>query len=123
MISLGGGSTWLAGEVSSNDPKTKLLKVTFTVTNSAHDTTSFKIGDVRLEVGTEQWDDFLAVGYNTQLCSMGDDDRKKVKQIVVSIPAGGRKTLSYVFPIASSHPGQGQLTVGASPQVTFEIRG
>ena len=79
----------MAGEVSSQDEKVKLIKITFTVTNPAQEPTSFKIGDVLLVIGSDRLNDFVAVGYDSKLCAMSDADRKSVKEIVVTVPPAG----------------------------------
>lgn len=89
LISFSNGASFLAGEVSSQDEKVKLIKITFTVTNPAQEPTSFKIGDVLLVIGSDRLNDFVAVGYDSKLCAMSDADRKSVKEIVVTVPPAG----------------------------------
>src|SRR5437899_1916246 len=55
------GPAFMAGEVGSKDEKTKLIKVTFTVTNAAQEHAYFKIGDFRCVVGADRSNDFTAV--------------------------------------------------------------
>ena len=50
MISISSGSAFLAGEVSSTDGKTKLIRVICTIDNPTEKTESFKIGDISLSV-------------------------------------------------------------------------
>ncbi|PYT67435.1 MAG: hypothetical protein DMG41_19605 [Acidobacteria bacterium] len=117
------GPAFMAGEVGSKDEKTKLIKVTFTVTNAAQEPASFKIGDVRLVVGADRSNDFTAVGYDSKLCAMSDPDRKRVKEIVVTIPPAGARRLSYAFPLLRADAKRAELAVGSSTPVPFDING
>jgi hypothetical protein len=121
MISIGGGSSFLAGEVGAKDDTTSLIKITIIVANSTSAPASFKIGDVRLGAGSEKWTDFAAVGYGYKLCAMGDLDRKKVKAIVVTIPPSEMRRLSFAFPLLKSDAKDGQVGLGTSPPVRFDI--
>lgn len=117
------GPPFMASEIGSKDEKTKLIKVTFTVTNAAHEPASFKIGDVRLVVGADRSNDFAAVGYDTKLCAMSDTDRKRVKEIVVTIPPAGARRLSYAFPLLRADAKRAELALGSSTPVPFDING
>jgi hypothetical protein len=117
------GPAFMAGEVSSKDANTRLIRITFTVRNTAHDAASFKIGDVGLAVGSERWNDFMAVGYDTQLCAMGDEDRKKVKEIVVTVRPGEARQLSVIFPLTKADSKQGELLLGSAAPATFQVSG
>jgi hypothetical protein len=121
LISIQEGSTFLPGEVSSKDGKTKLIKIVFTVENPLQETKSFKIGDIALVVGEARWNDFMAVGYGDKLCAMSDTDRRTVKEIVVDVAPKGTRTLSYVFPFFSADSKQGELVLGNSTSVSFTI--
>ena len=123
LISMSNGAAFMAGEVSSPDKNMKLLRITFTVRDTGHDATSFKIGDVGLAVGSEKWNDFMAVGYGTQLCAMGNEDRKKVREIVVTLRPGQARQLSVLFPLPSADAKEGELLLGSAPPASFQIRG
>jgi peptidoglycan hydrolase-like protein with peptidoglycan-binding domain len=122
LISISDGAAFMAGEVSSKSETTKLLKITFTVANSADAATSFKIGDVSLAIAAVRVTDFAAVGYDSKLCAMSDTDRKKVKEIVVDVSPSGARTLSFAFPISATAK-RGELMVGKSVRVPLEIAG
>lgn len=115
------GPAFMAGEISSKDSKTTLVRLTFTIRNTSPSAASFKIGDVSLTVGSEKWNDFAAVGYDSQLCAMDNDDRKKVKEIIVTIPAGQSKTLSYIFPRFSTETNHAELHLNDSLSTSFNI--
>jgi hypothetical protein len=115
------GPAFLAGEVSSEDKKAKLIKITFTVTNPTQESASFKIGDVRLVIGSDTPNDFVAVGYDSKLCAMSDPDRKRVKEIVVTVPPKGTRRLSFAFPLFNPDSKRGELALGSSSPVAFEI--
>lgn len=120
MISISSGSAFLAGEVSASGTAS-LVKVTVMITNPATVAASFKIGDVRLAAGSEKWTDFAAVGYGHKLCAIGAADRKKVKATVVTIPADESRRLSFAFPLLNSGAKNGQVAIGTSPPVHFDI--
>jgi len=119
-ISMSGGATFLAGEISSKSDKVKLVRVEFTVENSGHAPASFKIGDVGLTVGSEKLNDFLAVGYVDRLCAMSDADRKKVKEIVETVPPAGLRLIVVAFPV-SADAKHGELRLGNSTPVPLEF--
>jgi peptidoglycan hydrolase-like protein with peptidoglycan-binding domain len=121
MISISNGSSFLAGEVSSRDGSTKFIRISLTVSNPTQDAQSFKIGDVALVSGKSRVNDFAAVGYGSQLCAMGDADRKTVKKIVVDVAPGETASLSYLFPLMDADATHGQLALGHSAPVTFTI--
>lgn len=121
MISISNGSSFLAGEVSSSDGNTKFIRISVSVANPTQDTHSFKIGDVALVLGKGRMNDFAAVGYGSKLCAMGDTDRKTVKKIVVDVAPGDTANLSYLFPLMDANATQGQMVLGNSAPVTFEI--
>lgn len=123
LFSISNGAAFMAGEVSSQDANVKLIRITFTVRNTAPDATGFKIGDVGFSAGSENWTDFMAVGYGDQLCAMGDEDRKKVKEIAVEIQPGGTRQLSVIFPLSKTNAKQGQLLLGKAPPASFAITG
>ncbi len=120
-ISMSGGATFLAGEISSKGGKVKLVRIEFTAVNSGLVPASFKIGDVGLTVGSEKIDDFLAVGYVDRLCAMSDADRKKVKEIVETVPPAGLRLLVVAFPV-SADAKHAELRLGNSTPVPFEIK-
>jgi len=121
LISISRGASFLAGEVRSNDAKTRLVKITVRFDNPARSAKSFKIGDLALIVGSHKWNDFLAVGYGSKVCAISSTDRKTVQQIVVDIPPGESRILSYVFPVDASDPRHGQLTLANSRQTPVDI--
>ena len=121
MISISNGASFLAGEVSSRDGSTKFIRISLTVSNPTQDAHSFKIGDVALVSGKSRMNDFAAVGYGSKLCAMGDADRKTVKKIVVDVAPGETENLSYLFPLMDASATQGQIVLGNSAPVTFEI--
>ena len=121
MISISNGSSFLAGEVSSKDGSTKFIRIRLTVANPTQGSHSFKIGDVALVLAKVRMNDFAAVGYGSKLCAMGDTDRKTVEKIVVDVAPGEAENLSYLFPLTDAHATQGQLVLGSSAPVTFEI--
>ena len=123
-ISMSGGATFLAGEISSKSDKVKLVRIEFTVENSGPAPASFKIGDVGLTVGSEKLNDFLAVGYGSSLCLAPDKDRKRLRGIAVAVPpAGGMTRLSIVFPLTNANARRGALVLGDSSPVPFTIEG
>ncbi len=121
LISFSNGSSFLAGEVSSKDKNTNFIRVSLAFANPTQDAHSFKIGDVTLVVGKVRMNDFAAVGYGSKLCAMGDTDRKTVKKIVVNVAPGDSANLSYLFALTVANPTQGQVVLGNSVPVTFEI--
>lgn len=121
MISMSGGSSFLAGEINSKDGKTQFVKITVTATNPTQSDTSFKIGDVKLVSKRGTVDDFVGVGYGSKLCAMGDADKLTVKKIVVTIPPGGSRTLSYAFPLFDSSEKQQQIVLGHAAPVSFTV--
>jgi hypothetical protein len=123
LISISNGASFLAGEVSSKDEKTKLIKITITVTNSGQEAASFKIGDVLLVVGAGRLNDFAAVGYGSKLCAMSDADRKVVKETVVTVPPAGTRVFSFAFPLLNPDSKRGELVLGSLSPVPFEIPG
>ena len=122
LISISNGTSFMAGEISSRSEKIKLVKVALSVTNSGQTAATFKIGDVRVRVGAASVNDFVAAGYNSRLCAMSDEDRKKVKQIAVTLAPGESSSLSYAFPIDAGVKG-GELLLGNSAPVPFVIGG
>ena len=50
---------------------------------------------------------------------MGDADRKKVKEIVVTVAPGDDRSLSYAFPIGADAK-RGGVVLGNSTPVPFE---
>jgi len=123
LISMSNGAAFMAGEITSKGDKAKLIKVSLAVTNLAQVPSSFKIGDVSLIIGSDTLNDFAAVGYDSKLCAMGDEDRKKVKEIVVTVPPKATRRLSYVFPLFNPDAKHGELVVAGSTPVPFEIAG
>ena len=121
MISMSSGSAFLAGEVSSKDEKTKLIKVECTINNPTEKPESFKIGDLSLSVAGDRASDFMAVGYDDRLCAMSGVDRRTVKEIVVEVSPKTRRTLSFIFPLFSPEAKQGEIVLQQSPPVTFKI--
>ena len=120
-ISMSGGAAFLAGEISSKSDKVTLVRIEFTVENSGPAPASFKIGDVGLTVGSEELNDFLGVGYVDRLCAMSDADRKKVKEIVETVPPAGRRLLVVAFPVRADAK-HGELRLGNSTPVPVEIK-
>ena len=121
MISISSGSAFLAGEVSSKDEKTKLIKVECTIDNPTEKPESFKIGDLLLSVAGDRVSSFMAVGYDDRLCAMSDVDRRTVKEIVVEVSPKAKRTLSYIFPLFNPEAKQGEIVLQHSPPVTFKI--
>ena len=121
MISISSGSAFLAGEVSSKDEKTKLVKVECTIDNPTAKPESFKIGDLSLSVAGDRVSDFMAVGYADRLCAMSDIDRRTVKEIVVEVSPNAHRTLSYIFPLFSPKTKQGEVLLQNSHPVIFNI--
>jgi|HubBroStandDraft_1064217.scaffolds.fasta_scaffold301476_1 hypothetical protein len=115
------GPLFMAGEVALHDDKARLLKIALFVRNSGHEASSFKIGDVSLIIDSHTLNDFVAVGYDSKLCAMGDEDRKKVKEIVVTIPPGEKRQLSFVFPLFNPDSNQGELVLGNLSPVPFKF--
>jgi hypothetical protein len=121
MISISNGSSFLAGEVRSRDGSTKFIRISLTVSNPTQDALSFKIGDVALVSGKTRTNDFAAVGYGSKMCAMGDADRNTVKKIVVDVAPGETENLSYLFALMDANATQGQVALGNSAPVTFDI--
>ena len=122
LISMSGGASFLAGEVSSTDGNTDLVRIEFEVRNSTQKPQSFKIGDLSLLVAGARVGDFIAVGYGSQLCAMSGPDLQKIKEIRVDVAPQSRRTLSYVFPAAkSSGSRQGQLVLESAAPLSFEV--
>lgn len=74
-----------------------------------------------LTVDSKRLDDFAAVGYNDVVCAMSSEDGKKVREIVVKIPAKGTTRLSYIFALESPASKQGTLQLGSSASAPFGI--
>lgn len=121
LISISNGSAFLAGEVSSTDGKTDLIRVMFEVQNTTPIPGSFKIGDVSLAIAGDRTGDFVAVGYEDRVCAMGDPDRKKVKEISVEVSPQSKRTLSYVFALTNPVSRQGELDLQSAPPISLEI--
>jgi hypothetical protein len=121
LISISNGSSFLAGEISSTDGKTDLMRIEVEVRNSTQKSESFKIGDLSLAVAGARVGDFIAVGYDDRLCAMSGADLQKVKGILVEVAPQSRRTLSYVFPVPNSESQQGQLVLQSASPVFFEI--
>jgi hypothetical protein len=114
------GPAFMAGEVSAKE-KTKLIKITLAITNTAQNATSFNIGDVGLDIGFGKLNDFFAVGYGSQLCSMSDEDRKKVKEIVVTVAPAETRSLSFVFPLFNADAKHGEVLLSGAAPAPFNI--
>jgi len=121
LISLSGGSAFLAGEVSSEDKTKPLISVEVEVKNPTPKPQSFQIGDLSLEFSGARADDFAAVGYGDQLCAMGDEDRRKVKAIVVQVAPQGTRRLSYAFAFVNPDSKQGKVILQNAEPASFEI--
>jgi hypothetical protein len=117
-----GGPAFLAGEVASKDATKKLIRIGLSIRNSTGKKQPFKIGDVSFDLSGVRTNDFAAVGYNDRLCAMSDEDRQKVKEIVVQVPEQSTVRLSYVFALTDPESKQGQLFSGKAEPVSFEIR-
>jgi hypothetical protein len=120
-VSAGNSSTFMAGELSSNDPKTRFIKITCTITNSGTETRTFHIGDVAMSVAGTKADGFAAVGYDNRVCGMGDDDRKTVEKIGVEMPANGSRNVTYIFPLFAPDSKKGMLSLQNGVPVSFDI--
>jgi len=121
FISISNGTGFLAGEVSSKDDKTDLIRLMFEVQNSTETPGSFKIGDVSLAVAGDRTRDFVAVGYVDRVCAMGGPDHEKVREILVQVSPRSRIVLSYVFALTNPTSTQGELNLQNAPPITFEI--
>jgi hypothetical protein len=122
LISMSNGSAFLAGEVSSTDGKTDLMRIEVEVRNSTQKPQSFKIGDLSLVIAGDRVSDFIAVGYGDRLCAMSGADMQKVKEILVEVAPQSLRALSYVFPAPkSSNSRQGQLVLESAAPASFEI--
>jgi hypothetical protein len=115
------GPAFMPGEVHAQDQRTKLIKIVCDFENPLEQIESFKIGDVALIIGQDRSKDFLAVGYDSKLCAMSDEDRKAVKGIVVEIPAKETRTLSFVFALTREDSKQGSIVIGGSTPVPFQF--
>ncbi|HKS80534.1 MAG TPA: hypothetical protein VJR23_03435 [Candidatus Acidoferrales bacterium] len=120
LISMSNGATFLAGEIRTSSPKFQIMRITFTVQNSGQTPIDFKIGDVTLKSNQTKWDEFMAVGYGDKLCAMNDEDRKKVKEIKISLKPGEQARLIIAFPVDAGAKSGDLLVAGAKP-VHFEI--
>jgi len=121
LISISGGSAFLAGEIGSEDSTKKLIKIEVSIRNSTTNAQSFKIGDISLALSGTRMNDFAAVGYGDKLCAMSDDDKKKVKEIAVEVPPLSMRRLSYAFGPLSPESKQGELSLGRAEPVSFDI--
>ena len=121
LISMSGGSAFLAGEVGSEDSTKKLVKFEVSIRNSTTRAQSFKIGDISLALSGTRMNDFAAVGYGDKLCAMSGDDKKKVKEIVVEVPPQSMRKLSYAFGLLNPDSKQGELLLGRAEPVSFDI--
>ena len=121
LISMGGGSTFMAGQLSSSDGKTKFVKVSCTITNSASAQRAFKLGEVAMTVAGTKANGFAGVGYNDRVCGMGGDDRKAVEQISVNVPANGSRSVTYIFPLLAPDSKKGELSLQNGAPVSFDI--
>jgi hypothetical protein len=123
-FSVGGGgntSSFMAGELSSSDPKAKFLEVSCTITNSAKEARTFKIGDVSMTVAGTKADGFAGVGYDGRVCGMGGDDRKTVEKISVELPPNGSRNVTYIFPLFAPDSKKGELSLQNGEPVSFDI--
>lgn len=121
LISISSGASFLAGEVRSSDAKKRLVKITVRFANPTGSARSFKIGDIALLLGAHKSGNFLAVGYGSKLCAISSGDQKAVQQIVVDIPPGGSRSLSYVFPVDASESKHGHLALADSTVIPVDI--
>ncbi len=121
MISISSGSAFLAGEVSSKDEKTKLIRLECSIENPTDKAESFKIGDLALSVSGDRVSDFMAVGYGDRLCAMSDADRRAVKETVVEVSPKAQRAISYIFPLFRPEAKQGAVVLQQSPPVSFNI--
>ena len=122
MISMSNGSSFLAGKIHATDDQTKLIRIECAVENPTEVPASFKIGDMALTVAGVRTDEFVAVGYDAQLCAMGDADRETVKAIAVEVSPKSHRTVSYVFALANPDAKSGQVALRNSvAPVSFEI--
>lgn len=120
LISMSNGATFLAGEISTSSPKFQITRIAFTVQNSGQAPMDFKIGDVGLKTSQTTWNEFMAVGYGDKLCAMNDEDRKKVKEIKISLKPGEQSRLIIAFPVDAGTKDGDLLVAGAKP-AHFEI--
>jgi hypothetical protein len=123
-FSVGGGgntSSFMAGELSSSDPKAKFIEVSCTITNSAKEARTFKIGDVSMTVAGTKADGFAGVGYDGRVCGMGGDDRKAVEKVSVELPPNGSRNVTYIFPLFASDSKKGELSLPNGEPVSFDI--
>lgn len=116
-----GTSSFMAGEITSQNNKTKLLKITVTSNNPTGAPISFKIGDIKLTIGSGSESDFVGVGYNSKLCVIADTDREAVKKISVTLQPGQSQTITYAFPISDLSAKQGHVELGRSSPTSFAI--
>ena len=121
LISISNGSSFLAGEVNSTDPRAQLIRIETEIRNPAKKPAFFKIGELSFAIAGTRTNEFIAVGYDNRLCAMSDADRQKVKQIVVEVSPQSRRSLSYVFPLPTAESEQGQLLLERAAPVSFEI--
>ena len=120
-ISFGGGSSFMAGQLSSNDGKTKFIKVSCTVANPANGPRAFKIGDITMTVAGAKADGFAGVGYDGRVCGMGGDDRKAVEEISVELQPNGSRDVTYIFPLFAPDSKKGELSLQNGTPVSFDI--
>jgi len=114
------GPTFSSGQVSSS---TNLIKLTVTVTNPAQEEAYFKFGDVQLALGPYLFEDFAAVGYDSNLCAMSPSDRKKVKERYVTVPPAGKSVLSFAFPFLDPAAKRAVFILGMATPILFAIPG
>lgn len=121
LISISNGSSFLAGEVSSKDERTNLIRIECSMENPTQESESFKIGDLSLTVDGAPTGDFVAVGYDDRLCAMSDTDRQTVKLQTIELSPKARRTLSYVFTLTNSGSKQGVLMLPSATPASFQI--
>jgi biopolymer transport protein ExbD len=123
QIGSSGGKSliFMAGELQSDDAKSKFIKVSCTITNSATETRVFKIGDVTMTVDGAKADGFAGVGYDDRVCSMGEDDRKTVQNIRVELPPNGTRHVTYIFQLAAPDSKKADLSFQNRTPLSFDI--
>jgi len=120
-IQISEGHAFVAGEIRGQDERSKLVRIVIDFENPLEQTESFKIGDVALIAGKDRSNDFLAVGYGSQLCAIEPQDKRAVKEIVVQIPPKDWRTLSFVFALPRNDSKQGSIVIGDSTPVPFQV--
>ena len=122
LISIVNNRTFLAGEVTAKDGKSKLIRVTFAVANPTPEARSFKLSDVTLVIGSYKSNEFVAAGYGHQLCGLFGKNRETLKDMVVDVAPRQSTRLSVAFPLPAEVANTGELMVGNSAPGLFEIR-